>query len=50
MLRNEITVNCFQKLMTKSEPTGTETLVTVLMSLLGSEAKRTATNFEGKAK
>ena len=45
-----ITVNFFPHVTNIPELTGTETLVTVLLSLLGLGAMRTAEKFGGKAK
>ncbi len=45
-----ITVNFFPRVTAIPELTGTETLVTVLMSLLGLGAMRTAEKFGGRAK
>jgi hypothetical protein len=45
-----ITANFFPHVTNIPEPTGTETLVTVLLSLLGLGAMRTAEKFGGKAK
>ena len=49
-LLNWITVNFFPHVTALSELTGTETLVTVLLSLLGLGAMRTAEKFGGKAR
>ncbi|MBB57572.1 MAG: hypothetical protein CMM42_10125 [Rhodospirillaceae bacterium] len=45
-----VTVNFFPHVTALPELTGTETLVTVLLSLLGLGAMRTAEKFRGKAK
>lgn len=45
-----VTVNFFPHVTALPELTGTETLVTVLLSLLGLGAMRTAEKFGGKAK
>ena len=45
-----VTVNYFPHVTALPELTGTETLVTVLLSLLGLGAMRTAEKFGGKAK
>lgn len=49
-LLNWMTVNFFPHVSTLPELTGTETLVTVLLSLLGLGAMRTAEKFSGRAK
>lgn len=45
-----VTVNFFPHVTALPKPTGTETLVTVLLSLLGLGAMRTVEKFGGKAK
>jgi hypothetical protein len=45
-----VTVNFFPRVTALPELTGTETLVTVLLSLLGLGAMRTAEKFTGRAK
>jgi len=45
-----VTVNYFSHVTALPELTGTETLVTVLLSLLGLGAMRTAEKFGGKAR
>jgi hypothetical protein len=49
-LLNWITLNFFPRVTELPELTGTDTLVTVLLSLLGLGAMRTAEKFGGKAK
>jgi len=49
-LLNWVTVNFFTHVTELPELSGTETLVTVLLSLLGLGAMRTAEKFRGKAK
>jgi hypothetical protein len=49
-LLNWVTVNFFPHVTELPELSGTETLVTVLLSLLGLGAMRTAEKFVGKAK
>ena len=49
-LLNWITVNFFPHVTALSELTGTETLVTILLSLLGLGAMRTVEKFGGRAR